>query len=467
VPEQSAACPRCAELEKVVAPLQEQVRLLQEEVRELRARLNLSSKNSSKPPSSDPPWFPRPPANPTGRKQGGQPGHPGAKRAEFRATEIDHHVAIEPERCEKCKGSLARARVGEPEVVQVVDLPPVAAEVTEYTLGTKCCPGCGHVTAAPLPTGVEGAIGLRFQAVLAVLVGRFRLSRREVQEAALALFGPKARVSLGWISVLEQRTAQALLPAYVEIEAAVRASPVVNADETSWRERRKSAWLWHASTPGLSLYRIDPRRNREAFERLLGEDFKHLLVSDRWSVYRCLSKRMRQICWAHLKRNFQELVDRGGASVEVGQEGLDILREVMLALEAHRENCTALATLSRHLSPLRLRMFNMIQRGVENADVDARKLCRDLEVLFPCLWTFARVKGVPITNNLAERRLRPAVLWRKTSFGTHSSPGSRFAERMMTVVQTLRAQGRSILDFVAAALGAARGGRRLPSALPP
>ena len=162
--------------------------------------------------------------------------------------------------------------------------------------------------------------------------------------------------------------------------------------------------------------------------------------------------------------NFQELADRGGPSVKVGNEGLDILRKVMLALDAHREKGTTLATLSRSLSPLRLRMFKMIQRGVENKDVDARKLCLDLEALFPCLWTFARVEGV--TNNLAEQRLRPAVLWRKTSFGTHSPAGSRFAERMMTVVQTLRAQGRSILDFISAALRAAMSGRRLPSALP-
>lgn len=288
--------------------------------------------------------------------------------------------------------------------------------------------------------------------MLALFVGRFRLSRRETREAALSFFGPKARVSVGWISVLERRTSAALLPAFKEIEAEVRSSRIVNADETSWRQRRERVWLWNASTPEAALYRIQRRRNLRAFHRLVGRAFRGMLVTDRWSVYRLHGKRRRQICWAHLKRNFQELVDRGGPSVRVGEEGGAIVRELFETYHAHVREGRAFSTLSRRISPLRLWTYWLVRRGAKNPDEKASKLCKDLLDWFPCLWTFARVEGVPLTNNLAERRLRPAVLWRKNSFGCHSAAGSRFAERMMTVAQTLRVRGAGVLHALGKAI---------------
>jgi transposase len=177
-----------------------------------------------------------------------------------------------------------------------------------------------------------------------------------------------------------------------------------------------------------------------------------MLVSDRWSVYRLHGKRRRQICWAHLKRNFQELVDRGGPGVPVGEEGGAIVRDLFEAHHAHVREGKAFSTLSRRISPLRLRLFDLVRRGAKNPEEKASKLCKDLLDFFPCLWTFARVEGVPLTNNLAERRLRPVVLWRKNSFGCHSAAGSRFAERMMTLTQTLRARGVAVLQALESAI---------------
>jgi transposase len=454
--ESSTICAGCVERDRRIDRLERIAEEQSKKIRDLEARLNLSSKNSSKPPSSDPPWIPKSSTNPTGRKPGGQPGHKGHGRAEFRAEEVDQRVEIEPKSCESCNRSLVGTRCGEADVRQVVEIPAVAAEVTEYTLGSRLCPDCGHNTIASLPEGIEGAIGRRFQAMLALFVGRFRLSRREAREAALAFFGPKARVSVGWISALEGRTSAALLPEYTKIESEVRSSKVVNADETSWPQRREMAWLWNASTPDASLYRIHRRRSLRAFRKLLGSSFGGTLVSDRWLVYRVHGTRRRQICWAHLKRNFQELVDRGGPSVRVGEEGLAIVRELFDATHARARDRTMLSTLARRIAPLRVWMRWVVRRGTANADLRASQLCKDLLKFFPALWTFARIDGVPLTNNLAERRLRPAVLWRKNAFGSHSAAGSRFAERMMTVVQTLRLRGREILQSLELALAATR-----------
>lgn len=454
-------CAGCAELRK-------EIEVLRQELRELRGRLNLSSRNSSKPPSSDPPGaLPRPPARPTGRKPGGQPGHPGATRAEFRVEEIDHRTHVPADRCEGCRASLTDARVDEPERCQVVELPAVVAEVTEHMLERRICRRCGHTTTAPRPdAALGGAIGPRFQAVLAVLVGRFRLSRREAQEAALALFGPKARVSLGWIAALEGRLTATLDTSYAQVEAHVRASALVHADETSFRQGKLKTWLWTAATALAAFFRIDCERSRKAFERLLGKRFAGTLVTDRWASYHRHARRRRQLCWAHLKRNAQELEDRGKPGAQVGTGVLAVVADVFDAYDEHRRQGTSLATLSKRISPVRLRLFALLNRGRTNADRKAAAFCKDLLKLFPCLWTFARIPGTPLTNNLAERRLRPAVLWRKSSFGCHSESGSRFAERMLTVVQTLRAQGRPVLDFLEQAIRAALGLARAPRILP-
>lgn len=460
---EAADCPSCSKLRI-------DLEALRHEIRDLRARLNLTSRNSSKPPSSDPPGAPpRPTAKPTGRKPGGQPGHPGAERRQFRPSEIDRRVpvAVEGGRCQRCKTPLSEGRRVEPERRQIVEIPPAVATVTEYVVERVACSGCGLTTFAPLPSGVPyGVVGPRLQAVLALLVGRFRLSRRETEEAAVALFGEKARVSLGWISELEGKTSAALEGADHDVADHVRHSRIAHADETSFREGKKKTWLWTASTALVSLFRIDAERSREAFHRMLGRNYKGTLVTDRWNAYHHHDKRRRQLCWAHLKRNLQDLVDRGRPADVVGRAGLRAVAEIFEAYDEYRTKGTLLATLARRLVPTRRRLLAALERGKKNPDRKAAAICKDVLKLFPSLWTFTRTEGVPPTNNLAERRIRPAVLWRKNSFGCHSAAGSRFAERMMTVVQTLRAQGRDVLAFLEATIRAALTGVKPPRILP-
>jgi transposase len=338
---------------------------------------------------------------------------------------------------------------------QVVDLPPTSVVVTEYVMHSLTCSGCGSTTHADLPADApRGVVGLRLQAAMAILTGRYRMSRREGAEALESLFGRKARISPGWLSALEGRTVEALAPAYAEAEKAVRSAPVVNADETPFRVRRRKAWLWVALSKVAALFRVDGERSARAFRRLLGA-FKAVLCTDRFASYHSHAKRRRQICIAHLKRNFQELVDRGAPASEVGQAGLGAIESIFKVWNAYERGEIPFERVAPRLTIVRAALLDVLLEGTTNGDEKAAGMCRDLAKLFPCIWTFTRIAGVEPTNNAAERALRPAVLWRKGSFGCHSEMGGRYVESMLTVVHTLRIQGRSAIDFIERALRAA------------
>jgi transposase len=320
------------------------------------------------------------------------------------------------------------------------------------------------VTAADLPEGVPtGCAGIRLQAIMTLLTGRCRLSRREARETAIALFGPKARVSLGTVAAMERRTSSALRAAYDEALDAVQSADFVHCDETTWRESNRLAWLWGAVTPKLKVFRIDRRRNR-AFRKLLFT-FEGILVTDRFSVYRAHDTERRQLCWAHVLRNFRGLEEIGGKARSLGVGGQKIVKAVFREWYRFREGEITRLGLRRKLVPLRRRLKRLLRRHANNPVRAARAVVTDLREYGVALWTFAKVEHLEPTNNAAERAIRKAVLWRKGSFGSASPAGSRFVERMLTVCESLRAQGRSILEFLDASICARLCMKRHPSLL--
>jgi len=244
----------------------------------------------------------------------------------------------------------------------------------------------------------------------------------------------------------------------------VRKEDVVNADETSWRFQGK-AWLWVAATALIAVFHIDKNRSRAAWHRFLG-GFAGILCTDRYAAYEDHALHLRQGCWAHLKRDVQALVDAGGAAAAAGRLGLAFVSRlfgVWRDFKAHKLDRTALRMKAFDLKA----DFGRWRAGAERcSDRRARSLAGQLERVKPALFTFLNRDGVEPTNNRAERALRPAVLWRKGSFGTQSEEGNRFVERMLTTVQTLRLQGRSVLDFIEQSLHAHALGHVPPSLLP-
>jgi transposase len=346
-----------------------------------------------------------------------------------------------------------------------VELLPLAVRVTEYQMEARHCGRCGKRTRATLPAGVPlRPFGPRLTAVVALLSGRYRLSRREVQQALVDLWN--VTLSLGAVLRHERVQSAALAPVVAEVRAAVQQAAVVNVDETGWRQEQRRAWLWTAVTPSLTAFLIDRSRGGTALEALLGEQFAGLVGSDRWSVYGRFPAERRALCYAHLKWDFQALVDRGGEAEPVGRWGVAELERLFALWHRYRAGEFDRKALQRRLVPVQARMGRLVWRGEASPDRKAAALCHSLDRWWAALWTFARVEGVEPTNNVAERALRAAVLWRKGSFGSDSEAGSRFAERLLTVVATCRQQGRRLLDFLVAAGEAVLHGTSAPSLLP-
>jgi transposase len=282
-------------------------------------------------------------------------------------------------------------------------------------------------------------------------------SRRAVAAVAGEVLG--CPLSLGTVVNREAEMAEALEAPYARVRAAVRRAPAKNVDETGWR--RAGRWLWVAATRTAALFRIDRGRNWHGLQNLLGERVQGTVCSDRHGLYDRVKARRRAVCWAHLKRDFQRWVDRGGGTAWVGEEGGAVAAEVFRLWRRFREGRVKRATLRRALTPLRRRVAALLRRGADSGVTKVKHFCRNLAKVERALWTFARVDGVEPTNNHAERMLRPAVIWRKTCFGSHGQGGCRYAERMLTAVQTLRLGGRPVLAFLTDALHAHR--NALPS----
>jgi transposase len=446
--------------------LRRRVVQLEARVREFEALLGQTSGNSSRPPSSDPPGAP-PPALPkrTGRQRGGQPGHEKRVRPLVPRERVDRTIAAKPDVCRRC-GDALEGDDPNPFRHQVFEVPKVTGTVDEYQLHALFCPKCGISTCARLPRGVPtGNFGPRLQAMVSVCSGAYRMSKRQIEELIETFFG--VAISLGSIANLEQATSEAVAAPVDEVARTIREQPVVHADETSWFERSKRAWLWVAVTAHLALFIIRARRSGRVAKELLGTAFAGILVSDRWSAYEWVDVARRQLCWAHLLRQFRGFQDRGPEARVIG-EALELLTDTMFHVwHRVRDGTMTRAAFQKFIENLRPHVVARLQEGTACLVQAVAGRCSEILKLEPALWTFAYADGVEPTNNAGEHRIRHGVMWRNTSFGTDSPNGSRFVERILTVVTTLRMQGRNVLDYVTSACEAALTGTPPPSLLPP
>lgn len=450
--------------DKLIAELQEKLAWALARIAELEEKLRQSSQNSSKPPSSDPPQVQRPTRPPSGRKRGGQPGHKGRKRALLPPEKVTRTVPLLPTSCRGCHRPL-HGHDPEPLRHQVVELPPITPEVTEYQLGKLFCPCCDLYTRAPLPEGVTtGAFGPRLCAFLGLLSGKYRLSKRSSEELCEEVLG--IELSLGSISNVEQQVSAALAAPVEEAKVYAKQQPVVHADETSWKEGPKKAWLWVLWTSLVTVFQITTRRNAESAKRLLGEGFVGILVSDRWIAYRWVALERRQYCWAHLLREFQAMVERGGKAALYGEPLLEQARLFFKWWHQVRDGTLSRAEFIEKMKVVKQEVRRLLRLAAEACPQKTAGFCRSLLEDETALWTFVSVAGVEPTNNAAERALRHAVLWRKGSFGTQSEAGSRFVERVLTTVTTLRQQKRNVLEYLTQACEAALRHQPAPSLLP-
>lgn len=454
-------CPGCLERDARIDELERRVAALE-------ARLKTNAANSSTPPSANP-LGAKPPVvkKKSKRKRGGQPGHPAHLKQLLPPERVTRTESLVPEICDGCQAPLPREagpNDPEPKRFQVVELPPIVADVVEYQAHARTCSCCGVITQATIPATIRAhSVGPRLTATLSYLSGCHGVSKRGVEEIAETVLG--VPIALGTVANLEQEVSAALAPAHGEALEAVRQAGVKYADETSWKLWGKLCWLWAAATTNVAAFIIHAKRSSKGLAVLLGESIDGILHSDRWHVYLQVPAERRQLCWAHLKRDFQKIVDCGGRSVFVGRRGLRIVKELFVAWRAFQAGNITRPRLQELLAPLQRRLGKTLRQGTLGDDTRVAKFCANLIQLEAALWTFAKVEGVEPTNNFMERLVRLAVLWRRRSFGCNSEAGCRFVERILTVVQTCRLNANNTLEYLARAVHAHRSGLECPRLL--
>lgn len=454
-----------------LAGMQVNLERAQKENLELKAKLGTDSSNSHKPPSTDPPGKPTREPKPSGKKPGAQKGHPGSNRKMFPPERVNQIQDVFPERCPTTGKPLR------PETMvdfsykpfQQVDMPSdLELHITEFRLHVGTCPcGCGKTVIAQMPESAgNSVIGVRLKSLMGLMAGRYHLSKALIRELLIDLFGPDAAFSTGCISEAEKELAAALAAPYEEAREAIKKAEAVNVDETSWFLKHDLYWLWTAVSDALTVFYIDPNRSQAAFDRFLGA-FEGLIMSDRYSAYSKLSPEERQLCWAHLTRDFRKLVDRQAGAEKLGAWALEEIEKIFGLWRWYLEGQITLEELRKDFLTIRARFGKLIALGKETVDPKARKFCKNLSKLWPALWNFLKYPTLlQPTNNRAEQAIRPAVIGRGLSLGSQSERGIRFTERILTTVATLRKQGRAILSFIQEAFLAFRTGSGPPSLLP-
>jgi transposase len=451
------------EAQALLGQQQEQLRQLQEQLADAKAKLGTNSSNSSLPPSSD--RFhrkrrpPQPPERPR-KKRGGQPGHPRHQRLLVPPDQVQRTIPCAPAACRRCGQPLSGTDAA-PLRHQVAELPVVVPDVVEYQLHRLICPCCHTSTCGTLPPEVTGHFGPRLEATLALLAGHYRLGIRPVVSLAADLWG--LDLSTGMVSKLRRHTAEALLLPWVDVAVHVRTQDV-NIDETTWRENKKPAYLWAVVTPWAALFCIATQRTARTAQKLLGNPYAGVATCDRLKSYWWIER--LQWCWAHLRRDFQAMIDRGKPGKAIGKSLLEQSNTLFHLWHELKEGRLSRAGLQKAMKPVRQAVRTTLQRGQSCQCSKTAGTCKELLGHEEWLWTFVAVEGVEPTNNEAERTERQAVLLRKTSGGTDSAQGSRFVERMLTVVHTCRRQGKNVVDYLRACIESWRLDLAPPSLVP-
>jgi transposase len=447
-----------------IAALTDQLALLGKRVAQLEAQLGkpaASPANSSLPPSSthphDKPASAKPPSP---RKRGGQPGHLKHERPLIPSGQCDEVVPLVPAACRRCGRALAGIDP-QPLRHQVWELPAIRPAVVEYQRHRLVC-ACGTSTCGALPPGVPtGQAGPRLIAFAGLLMACFRQSKRRSAHFLSLVLGQPA--SPAWLVSLQGRAAAAVGPAYDELAAALPGQAVLNCDESPTKEGTSKAWVWTFVAAGFTLFACRTSRARAVVTGLLGEAFAGIVGCDRARMYWTLGR--RQWCWAHLKRDFQALIDSPCRTARrLGHDLMRPTKEMFALWQKVRDGTLTHRAFRRRMRPIRARVDALLLRGYFEPRL--YEVCRELVEHKACLWTFVDVAGIEPTNNAAEQALRQAVIWRKLSFGTQSASGSRFVERLLTVVETCRRQNRDAYAWLTAAVHAHLNGQTAPSLLP-
>ena len=442
---------------------------LQREIAELRK----DSRTSHRPPSTDAPA--RRACRPRTRarcRPGGQPGHVGHGRRFAPSAQVTETRLMLPSACRHCHAHLpqepAQVRTRGPvQRHQVTEIPTLCPIITEWRAPHVVCPACGQTTQAALPKAVTtSAFGPRLTALIASLTVAQRVSRRGLEEVLADVLG--CPISLGALQARIEEGSAALAAPVAALRQQLPAVAAIHADETGWATHGQRRWLWVFVAPLFVFYTITASRAAQVLTRILGAAFAGVLTSDRWGAYEKYHRGPAQLCWAHLKRDLAALAETGSSATATlfGREGLAIVASLFRLWHKFQAGTIPRPALRQRMGRVRRRLDRLLLVNRDSTDAGVRVLVAALEKHFAKLFTFVEHEGVEPTNNRAERALRPAVQWRKLSFGTQSVAGEQAVARLLTARQTCRGQGRNGFAYLTEAIRCHREGQPVPTLLP-
>lgn len=433
---------------------------LKKENDQLREQLNIHSKNSSLPPSQDrkKKKIHKPKSE---RKQSAQPGHPAWQRHSVPPEKVTDIIDCKPEAFCACGGEVRLE--DKVQRHQVFEIPVAHYEVIEYRLYQGSCERCQRHHKGELPAGVsKKGFGVRTQAMVSLLITKYRLSKRLAHAWFKDVY--QMPICVGSVSNIEHTVSQSLQPTHEETLGLVRSDTVLHVDETSHKENHKNGWAWIISTADYTYFRLTHSRGKKVAKELIGDYQGKIIVTDRYLGYNYLPAKNHQICWAHVKRDFQRIAERAD---DIGQVGRRLLRIYDQVFCFWKTEYPASRTLSKkrrkRLRYFKHKMLKALKAGMHCGHGKTAHTCENLLALSQSLWRFFEVEEVPPTNNHAERQLRPLVISKKLTFGTQSDRGSRFIERMFTVITSCKQQGRDVFAFIIEALQKQGRGETPPS----
>ena len=463
------------ELEKL--PVRELAHVAHEALQnwdKLNQKINQDSTNSNQAPSTDSPEAKAKrkaekeatPQKPGTRKQGAQQGHKAASRPLLPLGEGDIIIDSKPEVCAHCSESLSGCNDPEPYRQQHYDV-EIIRRVTEYRKHKLACPRCGEITEGTLPEEAnKSAYGPDLVALVVTLTGLFHMSRRMAKLFIEDVAG--VPISVGSVSNIEKEVTEAAAPVMEEIEMVAQSADKGNADETGFgMEDGQQGWLWVLLTPYAVLFRVFVGRGQKWACELLGH-FAGILTSDRWVGYNQYPLEKRQVCWAHLVRDFKAMIGSGAAGEAIGKA---LKKEARLMFRLwHRFKRwkkikeskgikVSMTVLEAQMQALRGRVCALLKEGAKRGVPKSDTILK----VEPLLWTFTREMDIEPTNNAAERAIRPAVLWKKRSFGVESERGARYVETMLSIWATSQRNGVNPIVFLRNLVRSSRSRTPIPS----
>lgn len=412
---------------------------------QLKERLNNNSSNSSLPPSKS---LKKKKNNrqSSGKTSGGQKGHKGHYRELLPSDQVDSI-----ENCQLLKHCLCGGKIKPSDDYvrhQVYELPVLKLHVTEYQLQKGCCVHCGQKHVACLPVGITwGITGPRLTSFMSELVTKYGLSRREQRSFLEEHF--QFCISLGTVFNKQKIVNTAMAKPVAELLPIVKESNSIHSDETGHNRDGKNQWMWGFISNTAAFFSIQASRGKKVLRSMLG-DFKNIVISDRYAAYNIFDSSQRQICWAHLKRDFTKLSEKDNKIIaRIGKKLLDCESGLFKIWHEFKSEKINRDELLRQAKPIQQRVGELLEQGsYTDPALKAVRFCKNLLENFNALWTFLEIDNVEPTNNHAERNLRPSVIWRKKYFCTRSDYGTEYVARSASINMTCKLQKKSTFNFL-------------------